>query len=171
MPVAPDMGVFPENGVHLIPHLLCDDAIVFSGVGSALVDGFAEIKAAVQDLVDDPLVDEPSSLVPDALSLQHAGQCRRRAEVDELLEDQPYDLGFRFVDHQLSIFDFVAHRDVAAHPHAPLARGGELVADALANHLALELCKGQENVEGEAAHGACGVERLRDRNKGHAVAL
>jgi hypothetical protein len=42
-------------------------------------------------------------------------------------------------DHQLMVCDLIAKRDVSAHPHALLLRGGDLVADALARHLALEL--------------------------------
>jgi len=60
----------------------------------------------------------------------------------------------------------VAERRHAAHPHPFLFRGGDLVADALTNDLALELCKGQQNVQGQAPHRCRRVELLRHRNKG-----
>src|SRR6266851_2911473 len=57
----------------------------------------------------------------------------------------------------------------AAHPHPFLLRGGDLVADALADDLALELREGQQNVEGQAPHRGRRVELLRDRNKRSAL--
>ena len=66
-------------------------------------------------------------------------QLRRRADAQEPLEDQPDELGLRLVHHQLAVDDVVAERWGAAHPHALAARRRELVADALADHLALEL--------------------------------
>jgi hypothetical protein len=44
----------------------------------------------------------------------------------------------------------MAERWVAAHPHAPLFRRGDLVADAFPGDLALELGEGQQQVEREA---------------------
>jgi hypothetical protein len=42
----------------------------------------------------------------------------------------------------------IPQRRDAAHPHPLLFRGGDLVADAFADDLALELREGQQNVEG-----------------------
>jgi hypothetical protein len=49
--------------------------------------------------------------------------------------------GFRFnlVDDQISVLAVVSEGWIAAHPHAFLLGGGDLVADALAGDLALEL--------------------------------
>src|SRR4029077_19347977 len=44
----------------------------------------------------------------------------------------------------------------------------DLVADALADDLALELRKGQQHVQGQAPHRGCRVELLRHRNEGRA---
>ena len=68
----------------------------------------------------------------------------------------------RLVHDQLAVLDVVAERDEAAHPHALLARGGELVADALADDLALELREGEQDVERQPSHRGRRVERLRD---------
>jgi hypothetical protein len=73
------------------------------------------------------------------------------------------------VDGQLPVVDPVAHRHEAAHPHAPLAGGGDLVADSFADHLALELGKRQQHVQREPAHAGRGVEGLRDADEGHAA--
>ena len=48
-------------------------------------------------------------------------------------------------------------------------RGGDLVADALGRHLALELGEAEQDVQRQPAHGGGGVERLRDRDEGDAV--
>ena len=49
---------------------------------------------------------------------------------------------------------------------AALAFGGrDLVAHPLADHLALELGKGEHHVEREPAHAGNGVERLGDRHE------
>src|SRR5215510_1918662 len=52
-----------------------------------------------------------------------------------------------------------------AHPHPFLLRGGDLVADALADNLALELREGQQNIEGQAPHRGRRVELLRHRTE------
>jgi hypothetical protein len=49
-----------------------------------------------------------------------------------------------------------------------LLRGGDLVADALADDLALKLREGQQDVEGQAPHRGRRVELLRHRNEGRA---
>ena len=67
--------------------------------------------------------------------------------LQEPLEDHPDSRRLFLVDHQLAVFDPVAERHEAAHPHALLAGGGEFVADALADHLALELREQQQDIE------------------------
>ena len=58
--------------------------------------------------------------------------------------------------------DIVAERRIAAHPDALLLGGGELVPDALAGDLALELGEGQQHIERQPTHRGGGVERLGD---------
>jgi tetratricopeptide (TPR) repeat protein len=65
----------------------------------------------------------------------------------------------------LAVLDPIPERWHPAHPHPLLFRGGNLVADALADDLALELRKGQQNIEGQAPHRGRGIELLRHRNK------
>ena len=45
----------------------------------------------------------------------------------------------RLIHDQFAVLDVIAERHVAAHPHALFLRGRDLVADALAGDLALEL--------------------------------
>jgi hypothetical protein len=50
-----------------------------------------------------------------------------------------YSLGLGLVVDEILVLDVIAERHVAAHPHALLLGRGDLVADALAGDLALEL--------------------------------
>ncbi len=86
-------------------------------------------------------------------------------------EDGAHGLGFCLVDDQRAVVGLVAERHEAAHPHALLLRGGDLVPDALAGDLALELGEGQQHVERQPAHRGGGVELLGDRDEGDAVGV
>ena len=59
----------------------------------------------------------------------------------------------------------ITERWDATHPHPFSFRGGDLVADAFADDLALELREGQQNIQGQAPHRGRRVELLRDRNE------
>src|SRR4029077_11967685 len=76
--------------------------------------------------------------------------------------------GFRLAldDDELAVLRLITERRRAAPPTPLLLRGGDLVADALADDLALELREGQQNVEGQAPHRGCRVELLRHRHEG-----
>src|SRR5271156_3749361 len=60
-----------------------------------------------------------------------------RAQFEIPLEDLADGRGFRLIDDQTPLAPVVAERYRAAHPDALLLRGGNLVANALAGHLAL----------------------------------
>ena len=98
-----------------------------------------------------------------------ARQFRARPDLEEAGEDPAHMLGGFVVDHQLPVLDAVAVGRHPAHPHALLPAGGDLVADALGRHLALELGEGQQDVQRQPPHRRGRVERLRDRDEGHAV--
>ena len=71
------------------------------------------------------------------------------------------------VDHQLAVTDVEAERRVAAHPHALSLGRSDLVANAFAGDLALELRKGQQHVQRQPAHRGRRVELLSDRDERH----
>ena len=75
------------------------------------------------------------------------------------------------VGDEPSVVDVIAERRDSAHPQPLALAGGDLVADALAGHLALELGEGQQDVEHQPPHGGGGVELLGDRDEGDPVAL
>jgi hypothetical protein len=69
------------------------------------------------------------------------------------------------------LLEVVAERRWATHAPAFPLGSRDLVADALARDLALELGEGEEYVEGEASHTGRGVESLRHRDEGDAMRI
>ena len=74
-----------------------------------------------------------------ARRVQLARDRERRAGLGEAVEDAAHERRLALDHHQPAVLDLVAERRPAAHPHALLAGGGELVPDPLADDLALEL--------------------------------
>src|SRR5215218_714037 len=70
------------------------------------------------------------------------------------------------LDHvQGPMLNSIAEGHDAAHPDALLLRSRDLVADALARDLALELSKGEQHVQGQPPHAGRGVEGLGHRDE------
>src|SRR5258706_6826011 len=63
------------------------------------------------------------------------------AELTIESEDAAHGLSLGRVDDERALAGVVAERHIAAHPHALLLRGGDLVADAFTGDLPLELGK------------------------------
>src|SRR5260370_30922248 len=78
---------------------------------------------------------------------------------------------FRLIDYQTPIAPVIAERHDAAHPEPLLLGGGNLVADALAGHFALELSEGEQHIERQPPHRAGGIELLGHRHERHAVGV
>src|ERR1051325_4649381 len=72
--------------------------------------------------------------------------------------DVDHHVGFSVIYDQHAIFDVVAERRHAAHPHALSLGGGDLVAHALADDLALELREGQQHVQRQSSPAAGGIK-------------
>src|SRR5882724_4117966 len=87
-----------------------------------------------------------ASLADDFALVEFLLQQRDRAQFGVAAKNQPNPFGLAFIDDQLPVDRIVAERHVTAHPHAPPFRRGNLVANALAGDLPLELGKGQEYV-------------------------
>ena len=96
---------------------------------------------------------------------------RDRAQFRIAPEDQPDGRRLRLIDDQFAVLDVIAERHVAAHPHALLLRRRDLVADALAGDLALELGEREQHVERQAPHGGRRVELLRHRHERRIVGV
>src|SRR5690348_12892973 len=117
------------------------------------------------------LVHRCAELGRETLFPEYRGQLSQRLEAVEVREYPLDHRRFGFMDHKLPILDPVAERHESPHPHALLAGVRELVADALTNHLALELGKGQKDVECQAPHRGRRVEGLRNGYERDAVTL
>ncbi|MBV6414927.1 MAG: hypothetical protein OMOMHJEC_02763 [Xanthomonadales bacterium] len=96
---------------------------------------------------------------------------RRRSVLAISAEEIAHQRGLGLVDHELALDHVIAKRRHAAHPHALGLAGGDLVPDALAGDLALELREGEQDVQGQASHRRCGVELLSHRHERHVVAV
>src|ERR1700756_969637 len=89
-----------------------------------------------------------------------------RAEFGIAAEDRAHDLRLAVDDAEFAVLYPVPQGWHPAHPHPLPFRGGDLVADALANDLALELGKRQQHIKGQAPHRRRRIELLCHRNKG-----
>src|SRR6266404_9636739 len=141
-------------------------------MGLLLVDDLAAIDAVLQHQVE-PAAREwlaasqatrcaRPQLALDAVGVQLVLQQPDRAEFGIAAKDEAHGLRLAFDDDELAVLRPIPERRHAAYPHPFLLRGGDLVSDALADDLALELREGQQNVEGQAPHRGRRVELLRD---------
>src|ERR1700736_5980247 len=85
--------------------------------------------------------------------------------------DLDNDAGLGVIDNELAVFHVITQWRHAAHPHALFLGGGNLVADAFAGDLPLELGEGQKHIQGQPSHAGGGVELLGDRHKRDAAAV
>src|SRR5215475_12770262 len=106
----------------------------------------------------------PKALVRDLVVIPRASRssCSNRTEFGIAAEDRAHNLRVAVDDDELAVLRPITERRHPAHPHPLLFRSGDLVADALADELALELREGQQNVQGQTPHRARRVELLRD---------
>ena len=121
------------------------------------VDGFA---------ADNTAVAPHSPLAGDAFGGEPVAQFTHGFDLPVLAEDRPDRFGLGLVDDELFVLHIVAQGRVAAHPHPLPLRGGDLVADAFARDLALELGEGEQDVQGQTPHRGGGVELLGDGDEG-----
>src|SRR5207237_1355127 len=98
------------------------------------------------------------TLAADAGGIELLFEEPHRAERSVAAEDVLRRLGLARDHDQLVVAAPVSEGRHAAHPHALFLRGGNLVADALARDLALELCERQQHVQRQAAHRGRRVE-------------
>src|SRR6266446_5630911 len=96
----------------------------------------------------------------DAAGVELVLQQPDRAEFGIAAKNEAHGFRLAFDDDELAVLCPIPEWRHAPHPHPPSLRGGDLVADALADDLALELREGQQNVEGQAPHRGRRVELL-----------
>src|SRR5215813_1476610 len=142
-------GIAGEPHPNRIPERLIDDWLVFAGVGLALVNDLAAIGAVPQHQVERPTrewlaADHPTRSTRPRLAFPSLGfelllQQLHRAEFGIAAKDRAHDFRLAVDDDQLAVQHPIPERRHAAHPHPLLFRSSNLVADALADDLALEL--------------------------------
>jgi hypothetical protein len=111
-----------------------------SVVELASVPGLSDINRIAEQVVkgssgenraaSTPPIGSDPLLAPIAIRLEVVVEIEDGSEPKILIEDVPDLFRFCFVDMELSILVVIAKRDNAAHPHALLLRGRDLVANA-----------------------------------------
>ena len=161
-----------------IPPRLIDDWLVFAGIGLLIVNNLTQIDAVLQHQVEraarewlatrDAARGARPQFDLNAPGVELVLQQPDRAEFDIAAKNEAHGFRFAVDDDELAVLRLIAERRHPAHPHPLLLRGGDLIADPLADDLALELRKGQQHVEGQAPHRGRRVELLRHRHEGGA---
>src|ERR1700730_8385963 len=104
-------------------------------------------------------------LGPYALPVELREQSPHGAKLQIACENGPYYLRLLGHHDELLVYAAIAERDGAADPETLALGGRDLVAHPLADHLALELGKGEQHIERDPPHAARGFERLGDRHE------
>src|SRR5208337_3561901 len=164
-----------------LPEFWWKNRLVLPRMALLLVADLADVNRVGQQLVRcstrepapsrlDALARDPDFRLYPSL-LQFLAQLPDAPQFQVALIDVPDSFGFRTINDQPPVTNVVAERRHASHPH-PFALGGsDFVPDALACDLALELGKRKQDVEGQPAHRAGGVELLRDGDERHSVRI
>src|SRR5467141_926404 len=160
-------GVAGKLRLNRIPQRLIDDGGVLTRMGLLLVDDLASIDPVLQHQIERAAgewlaASQATRCARPELALDAAGvelvlQQPDRAEFGIAAKNEAHGFRLAVDDDQLAVLRLIPERRHAAHPHPFLLRGGDLVADALADDLALELREGQQNVEGQVVESECGA--------------
>ena len=173
------VSILAEDGLHPIPQLAGDDRLVLASEYGIFVANFADVDGVAQEFGDVLFIHRRAiaraavlqavGLGGDPFQGQFPNDVRDRLDFRKSGEDAPNGCGVLLLNDQLAVFDLVAQWRVAPHPQALAFAGGDLVADAFARDLALELGEGQQDVEHQPAHRRGGVELLGHRHERHLV--
>src|SRR3546814_858488 len=133
---------------------------MLAGKMFALVDDVANIDAVREQVIKRAAAEAAAAAMRPAgpalelgaitLGIELVGKRIDRGQLQIALHDVTDETGFAVVDHQLAVLDIIAERDRTAHPDALLLGSSDLVADALAGNLALELSERKQDIEGQA---------------------
>src|SRR3984893_5957961 len=164
-------GVAVKLSLDRVPQRLIDYRRVLARMELALVNYVAEIGAVLQHQVeraprerlaaDEAPGNARPRLTSDPALFELRLQQADRTEFGIAAEDQSNGIRLAIDHDELVVLRSIPERRHAGPPHPLLFRGGDLVTNALADDLALELCEGQQNIEGQAPHRGRRVELLR----------
>ncbi len=150
-----------EVGVELclyrIPKLRSDDTGMLAGVDQLAMADLADVERVAQQMgepasverltADHPAAGHRPVLADDPVRRQRLGRVDQRAMNEIAREDEAYGCCLGLVGDELAVADIVAERDRSAHPHPLALRSRDLVANALAGDLTLELGEAEEDVK------------------------
>src|SRR5215217_5311899 len=162
LPARAAMSVRREPRLCVIPGRLLHDRGMLAIVGLPPVRQLPDVDRVGQDLVEVAPAERLAAAAPtrsiDALRHNQASgieptlEGAHGAELDIAGKQAPDQARMVLKNVQGPVLDPVAERHHATHPDALLLRCSNLVPDALARDLALELSEGQQHVEGEPPH-------------------
>ena len=174
-PAAPLDGLRGEPGLDGGEQGGIEDRLVASSEGLAAIDHLSDIEPVAQQMREaaDPEGNAPNDaavlqlalLGAEAAVLKVLGQRPHRAKLQVTGEDGAHGFGLRRHDKDFLVRSRIAERDRAADPDPFALRRRDLVAHPFADHLALELGEGQQDVEGEPPDAGRRIERLGDRDE------
>src|SRR6201984_3662276 len=163
-------GIAGKLSLNGIPQRLIDDRRVLARMGLLLVNDLASVNAVLQHQVERAAREWLAALqatrsARPRLAFEPAGfqlvfQQSDRAEFGIAAKNEAHDFRLAVDDDELAVVHSVPERRHPPPPHPLLFRGGDLVANALADDLALELRAGQPDVASAAAHRGRLVELL-----------
>ncbi len=142
----------------LVPQFSINDCDVLARIAGALVHGFADVDPIVEQPVEMALIEGGTLASGDPCLSKGSHDGSGRSDLSKLREDQTYGCRVSGVHHQFAVFHLITQRRIATHPHALHATGANLVANALGGHLALELGKAEQDVQGQPPHRRGGAE-------------
>ncbi len=177
----PLSAVSREHHLHAVEQFARNDCVMQPGIALAAMDYLSSVEPVLQqcsqhplaerDATNDPAITIRALLGSITLDGQLIDQGANRPEFNIAREQVPYDMCLSNVDRQPAFADFVAKRGRSAHPHATGLGCGNLVADPLTGHLALELGERQQDVERQPSHAASCVEGLGNADERCAPAI
>ena len=166
-------GALLQDGVDLVPGLAVDDRVVLAGIAVALVDRLAEVGAVVQHPVEVLLVDPVAARACGC----RAAPSSRASSVPEPISTkrskiQRTSAASRLVDHQLAVLD-ARSRAAARRPSTCPSCGWRANLSRMRSPITSRSnwAKREQDVQRQPPHRGGGVERLGDRDEGHAVAV
>ena len=154
--------------MNALPQLPLHDGGVLAGIDRTLVRDLAAVDPVLQHVEQGAAPEGPPRLADHPFRPQPLLEEADGSERQVVRIDAAHRRGLGLVDDELAVAHVVAERHGAAHPHALALGGGDLVADALAGDLALELGEGEQHVQRQPAHAGGGVELLGHRDEGDA---
>src|ERR1700720_4205222 len=161
-PDLPGDGVGGEFFLHGLEQVATKDRFVLATMHLTPIGDFAGVEPVLEEMGERPhakantaalaAIAAAIDLGPDAPPVELCNQSAHGAELEIKAEDGADRLCLLGHDFEFLVEAAIAERNGSADPEALAFRGRDLVAYPLADHLALELGKGEQHIEGEPPH-------------------